>query len=145
MIRLGVLGSTNGTDLQAILDAIESRRLISEVSVVISNKKNAFILERAKKYKVPYHYISHKHIDRETFDGRITSILNRYNVDLVLLIGFMRILSGSFCRAWKGKILNVQKARISRNPRTGEKVNTPQKKTIHFKMSKDLFKKLNND
>ena len=61
MIRLGVLGSTNGTDLQAILDAIESRRLISEVSVVISNKKNAFILERAKKYKVPYHYIKHKH------------------------------------------------------------------------------------
>ena len=107
MIRLGVLGSTNGTDLQAILDAIESRRLISEVSVVISNKKNAFILERAKKYKVPYHYIPHKHIDRETFDGRITSILNRYNVDLVLLIGFMRILSGSFCREWKGKILNV--------------------------------------
>ena len=107
MIRLGVLGSTNGTDLQAILDAIESRRLISEVSVVISNKENAFILERAKQYRVPYHYISHKHIDRETFDGRITSILNRYNVDLVLLIGFMRILSGSFCREWKGKILNV--------------------------------------
>ena len=40
---------------------------------------------------------------------------------------------------------NVQKARISRNPKTGEKVNTPEKKTIHFKMSKDLFKKLNND
>ena len=40
---------------------------------------------------------------------------------------------------------NVQKARISRNPRTGEKVNTPQKKTIHFKMSKDLFKKLNDE
>ena len=40
---------------------------------------------------------------------------------------------------------NIQKARISRNPKTGEKVNTPQKKTIHFKMSKDLFKKLNNE
>ena len=40
---------------------------------------------------------------------------------------------------------NVQKARISRNPRTGEKVNTPQKKTVHFKMSKDLFKKINNN
>ena len=40
---------------------------------------------------------------------------------------------------------NIQKARISRNPKTGEKVNTPQKKTIHFKMSKDLFKKINND
>ena len=40
---------------------------------------------------------------------------------------------------------NIQKSRISRNPRTGEKVNTPEKKTIHFKMSKDLFKKLNNE
>ena len=40
---------------------------------------------------------------------------------------------------------NIQKARISRNPKTGEKVNTPEKRTIHFKMSKDLFKKLNND
>ena len=57
MIRLGVLGSTNGTDLQVILDAIHSKRLISKVSVVVSNKKNAFILERAKKNKIPYYYI----------------------------------------------------------------------------------------
>ena len=78
MIRLGVLGSTNGTDLQVILDAIESKRLISKVSVVVSNKKNAFILERAKKHKIPYYYISHKHIDRETFDGRITNMLKKH-------------------------------------------------------------------
>ncbi len=107
MIRLGVLGSTNGTDLQVILDAIHSKRLISKVSVVVSNKKNAFILERAKKNKIPYYYISHKNIDRETFDGRITNMLKKHSVDLVLLIGFMRILSKSFCLEWKRKILNV--------------------------------------
>ena len=107
MIRLGVLGSTNGTDLQVILDAIHSKRLISKVSVVVSNKKNAFILERAKKNKIPCYYISHKNIDRETFDGRITNMLKKHSVDLVLLIGFMRILSKSFCLEWKRKILNV--------------------------------------
>ena len=107
MIRIGVLGSTNGTDLQAILDAIESKKLKSKLSVVVSNKKKAFILKRAEKHKVPYYYISHKNMNRETFDGKITKILKRYKVDLVLLIGFMRILSKSFCQQWKGKILNV--------------------------------------
>ena len=55
MIRIGVLGSTNGTDLQAILDAIESKKLKSKLSVVVSNKKEAFILKRAEKHKVPYY------------------------------------------------------------------------------------------
>tara|TARA_B100001093_G_scaffold469274_1_gene489884 strand:+ start:160 stop:750 length:591 start_codon:yes stop_codon:yes gene_type:complete len=107
MIRLGVLGSTRGTDLQAILDAIASKQLESKLSVVISNKKTAFILERAKKHKIPYYYISHKNITRETFDRKVTKLLKEHKVDLVLLIGFMRILSKSFCQDWKGKILNV--------------------------------------
>ena len=107
MIRLGVLGSTRGTDLQAILDAIDSKQLKSKLSVVISNKKTAFILERAKKHKIPYYYISHKNINRETFDRKVTKLLKEHKVDLVLLIGFMRILSKSFCQDWKGKILNV--------------------------------------
>ena len=107
MIRLGVLGSTNGTDLQAILDAIELKQLKSKLATVISNKKKAFILKRAEKYRIPSYYISHKNIDRETFDRKVTKILIEHKVDLVLLIGFMRILSKSFCKEWKGKILNV--------------------------------------
>ena len=107
MIRLGVLGSTRGTDLQVILDAIDSKQLKSKLSVVISNKKTAFILERAKKHKIPYYYISHKNINRETFDRKVTKLLKEHKVDLVLLIGFMRILSKLFCQDWKGKILNV--------------------------------------
>ena len=107
MIRLGVLGSTRGTDLQAILDAIDSKLLESKLSVVISNKKTAFILERANNHKIPSYSISHKNINRETFDRKITKLLKKHKVDLVLLIGFMRILSKSFCQDWKGRILNV--------------------------------------
>jgi len=107
MIRLGVLGSTNGTDLQSILDAIKLKQLKSELSVVASNKKKAFILKRAEKYKIPSYYISHQNINRETFDRKVTHVLRNHKVDLILLIGFMRILSKSFCQDWKGKILNV--------------------------------------
>lgn len=107
MIRLGILGSTNGTDLQAILDAIKTKQLKASVSVIISNKKNAFILDRGKKNNIPSFYISHKNMEREKFDNNITTILEKHKVDLVLLIGFMRILSKSFCKKWNEKILNV--------------------------------------
>ena len=107
MIRLGVLGSTNGTDLQAILDAISAGELDADVAVVISNRTGAYILERAEINNVSAFFISHKGKKREEFDGEITAVLKEHSVDLVLLIGFMRILSPEFCRAWQDKILNV--------------------------------------
>ena len=107
MIRLGVLGSTNGTDLQAVIDAILSERLNACVSVVVSNRAGAFILERANNHGVPAFFISHKEKSRENFDKEITIILKEHQVDLVLLIGFMRILSSGFCREWHDRILNV--------------------------------------
>ncbi len=107
MIKLGVLGSTNGTDLQTILDSIASGELIGEVSVVLSNRKNAYILERAKNHNVPAFFLSHKEKLREEFDAEMTAILKEHAVDLVLLIGFMRILSTKFCQEWWDKLLNV--------------------------------------
>ena len=107
MIKLGVLGSTNGTDLQAIFDAIGSGELNAEVSVVVSNQKDAYILERAENHNVPAFYISHKGNSRKEFDLEMTSILKNHNVDLLLLIGFMRILSAEFCREWQDRLLNV--------------------------------------
>jgi len=107
MIRLGVLGSTRGTDLGAILSAINNKKLAAEVSVVISNRENAYILTRAKNHKVPSLFISHKNKSREEFDKNVTTILKQYNVELVLLIGFMRILSAEFCQAWRDRVLNV--------------------------------------
>ena len=107
MIRLGVLGSTRGTDLEAILSAINNKKLVAEVSVVISNRENAYILTRAKNHNVPSLFISHKNKSREEFDKNVTTILKQYNVELVLLIGFMRILSAEFCQAWRDRVLNV--------------------------------------
>ena len=107
MIRLGVLGSTRGTDLEAILSAIKNKRLSAEVSVVVSNRENAYILARAKNHNVPSFFISHKDTSREEFDKNVTTILKQYNVELVLLIGFMRILSAEFCQAWRDRVLNV--------------------------------------
>ena len=107
MINLGVLGSTNGTDLQSILDAIGAGKLDAKVSVVISNRENSYILERAKKHNTPSVFINHKGRIREDFDSEMTNILKEHNVDLILLIGFMRILSSTFCSNWAGKILNV--------------------------------------
>jgi phosphoribosylglycinamide formyltransferase-1 len=107
MIKLGVLGSTSGTDLQTILDSIASSELNGEVSVVLSNRKNSYILERAKNYNVPAIFLSHKEKSREEFDAEMTGILKEHAVDLVLLIGFMRILSAKFCQKWQDRLLNV--------------------------------------
>ena len=106
-LKLGILGSTNGTDLQAILDSISEGELNAEVSVVLSNRKNAYILERAKNYNVPAFFLSHKEKSREEFDAEMTAILKEHAIDLVLLIGFMRILSAKFCQEWQDRLLNV--------------------------------------
>ena len=107
MIKLGVIGSTNGTDLQAVLDAVGSGELNAEVSAVLSNQKNAYILERAENHNIPAVFVSHKGKSREEFDAEMTGVLKEYGVDLVLLVGFMRILSAGFCREWQNKLLNV--------------------------------------
>ena len=107
MIQLGVLGSTKWTDLQAILDSIKSGDLNADVSVVLSNRKNAYILERAENHSVPALFVSHKGKPREEFDSEMTVVLKEHNVDLVLLIGFMRILSAGFCQKWRNRLLNV--------------------------------------
>ncbi len=107
MIKLGVLGSTNGTDLQAILDSIKNKTIDASVNIVVSNQEHAFILERAKTHGVNACFVSHNNKTREEFDREITSLLEEHSVDLILLIGFMRILSQEFCHHWQDKILNV--------------------------------------
>jgi len=107
VIRLGILGSTKGTDLQAIIDAIANNVIDASVEVVISNVEDAYILKRAAKYNIPKVFISHVGKKREVFDTEISDQLKRYKVDLVLLIGFMRILSARFCNTWTNRLLNV--------------------------------------
>ena len=107
MIKLGVLGSTKGTDLQAIINAINSGDLKAQVSVVISDRSKSYILERARLNQIPSFFVSKKNKTRSQFDSEITKLLIKEKVELVLLIGFMRILSAEFCQRWHKKIINV--------------------------------------
>ena len=104
-IKLGVLASTRGTDMQAIIDEIEAGRLEAEISVVISNKEDAPALERARKHGIEAVFVDAK--GREEFDQEVMGILKGKGVDLVLLIGYMRILSTEFVNAYRDKIMNV--------------------------------------
>ena len=107
MIKRGVIGATNGTDLQAVLDASSYGELIAKVSVVISNNEKAHILDRAKNNDIPAVFIPHSGKTRQEFDNEMTAVLKKNQIDLILLIGFMRILSSEFCREWQDRLLNV--------------------------------------
>ena len=107
MIRLGVLGSTNGTDLLPVLEAIKDGHLDASVELVASNNKKALILEKAREHGIDSFFVDHKNKSRESFDKEISERLKEKEVDLILLIGFMRILSGVFVSEWSGKIINV--------------------------------------
>ncbi|ALB01939.1 phosphoribosylglycinamide formyltransferase [Francisella persica ATCC VR-331] len=106
-LNLVILGSTRGTNMQAIIDAIVNKQLNAQISIVISNKQNAYILQRAVQHDIVTKLIISKGVSREQYDELLVSEINKYNPDLILLIGFMRILSPIFIKAFKGKILNI--------------------------------------
>lgn len=108
---LGVLISGRGTNLQAILDAIREGKLDARVGVVISNKANAQGLERAREFGAPTAVIDHKAFDsREAFDRRVLEELNKHEVDVVCLAGFMRLLSPVLVRGFPNRVLNIHPA-----------------------------------
>ncbi len=105
--KLAILGSTRGTDLQAIIEAIEKGRLDASIAVVISNRENAYILERARTNHIAAFHVDGKNKGREAYDHEVSTVLKKHNVELILLIGYMRILSPSFIDAWRNRVLNV--------------------------------------
>lgn len=107
MIRLGVLGSTRGTNLNAIVDAIDRSYLSASIEVIISNKSSALILEKAVKFGIKSEYVNPYGLNREEFDEQLTSLLKQHGIELVVLIGYMRILSPQFVLSWKDKIINI--------------------------------------
>ena len=106
-MRLAVIGSTNGTDLIPIVGAINSGELLASVEVIISNNELSGILKKASAYGIEGHFVCHKNKKRDVFDLEMSEILESKKIDLILLVGFMRILSSSFVDIWGGKILNV--------------------------------------
>ncbi|MBL7054513.1 phosphoribosylglycinamide formyltransferase [Candidatus Woesearchaeota archaeon] len=107
MIRLGVLASTKGTDMPAIIDAIEAKKLNAEIAVVISDKKNAYALDTAKKYNIKAIFLDPKGKEKEEYDKEIHKILQEEKVDLVLLIGYMNLISKWFVKKYENRVMNI--------------------------------------
>lgn len=108
MIRLGVLVSGSGTNLQAIVDAVEAKRLDAEIAVVISNRASAFGLDRAKKHGIPTETVSHRDFaTRDAFDAALVRILQSQRVDWVVLAGFMRIVTATLLDAFPMRVINI--------------------------------------
>ena len=106
-MRLAVLGSTNGTDLVPVVGAERSGSLSASVDVIISNNESSGILKKARHYGIENYFICHKNKKRGVFDFEMSQILENKKIDLILLIGFMRILSPGFVDRRDGKIINV--------------------------------------
>ncbi|MEK6869151.1 MAG: phosphoribosylglycinamide formyltransferase [Nanoarchaeota archaeon] len=107
ILNIGVLGSTKGADLQAVIDAIEAKELNARISVVVSNKEDAYILERARKHNIDAVFMDSKGKEREEFDREVSKELDKHSVDLILAIGYMKILSPWFVNKWKNRIINI--------------------------------------
>ncbi|HEX6764729.1 MAG TPA: phosphoribosylglycinamide formyltransferase [Polyangiaceae bacterium] len=116
-LDLGVLVSGNGTNLQAILDAVRRGSLDARVRCVISNKPEAFALERARKAGVVALSIPHKEFaTREAFDETVLRALRDHGVEWLVLAGFMRVLTPGFLRAFSGRVVNVHPALLPSFP-----------------------------
>jgi phosphoribosylglycinamide formyltransferase-1 len=136
---LAVLISGNGSNLQALIDAVAKKEIQGKICCVISNKKNSLGLVRAKNANIPAFVVeSDKFDNREKFDSALLETLNRYKPNLVVLAGFMRILSPIFVEVFKGKLINIHPSLLPKYPglSTHKKVIQNQDKrhgvTVHF-------------
>ena len=106
-MRLGVLGSTRGTDLHALVEGIQQKKIFASIPIVISNKKEAYILKRATQQGLNSVFVDPSNLSREQYDQEITYYMQKHKIDLIVLIGYMRVLSDEFIRVWRNKIINV--------------------------------------
>jgi phosphoribosylglycinamide formyltransferase-1 len=116
-VSIGVLISGGGTNLQAIIDAIEAGKLDAKIEVVLSNKADAFGLTRARKHGIPTEVLNHKDFtSREAYDEAVVARLRGRDVELVVLAGFMRLLSPMFIKAFSNRIMNIHPALLPSFP-----------------------------
>lgn len=108
MIHIGVLVSGRGTNLQAIINAIHKGKIDGEIKIVISDNPKAYALQRAKKNNIKTQVVYYKqYTNKEEYEQEIIKHLRHYNVDLVVLAGYMRILSPFFVRQFHYRIINI--------------------------------------
>ncbi|HAJ33954.1 MAG TPA: phosphoribosylglycinamide formyltransferase [Candidatus Atribacteria bacterium] len=117
MLNIGVLVSGRGTNLQVIIEAIEEGKIEGRISIVISDNPDAYALKRAKRYNIETQYINFKEFKtREDYDKKIIKSLKEKEIELVVLAGYMRILSSYFIRTYRNKIMNIHPALLPSFP-----------------------------
>ena len=110
-INLGVLASGRGSNLQSIIDAAEEGELDAQVRIVISNNSKAYALERARNHNIPALHLSHKQFETaDEFDSALIETLRNHEVELVILAGYMKLISPKVCEAYRNRILNIHPA-----------------------------------
>ena len=112
MFNIAILSSTRGSHLSSLVAATAT--LPARVALVISDRQDAPILERAKALNVPTLYLDAKNLTREEYALKLDTVLAQHHIDFVLLLGFMRILSGVLTQKWQGKIFNVHPSLLPR-------------------------------
>ncbi|MBA7498939.1 Phosphoribosylglycinamide formyltransferase [subsurface metagenome] len=117
LINIGVLASGRGTNLQAIIEAVKEGIIEGEISIVVSDNLDAYALKRAKQHNIETQYVDFKSFkNREDYDKKIVECLKEKKIDLVVLAGYMRILSPFFINAYKNKIMNIHPALLPSFP-----------------------------
>ena len=139
MFKVVVLLSGEGSNLQAIIDRIDDGEIKAEIVAVISNRADANGLNRAEKSCIPNIVLEHTHFtDREAFDQSLAQIIDSYEPDLIVLAGFMRILSDGFVEKFEGKIINIHPSLLPKykglhtHKRALENGDTEHGATVHF-------------
>ena len=107
MIKIGILASTRATDSQAIIDSINAKKLDAKISIILSNKIDSYALERARIHGITAVFIDSAGKSREAFDVEVAAQLDKYEVNLILLIGYLRILSPWFVSKYMNRTMNV--------------------------------------
>lgn len=141
---IAILISGNGSNLQAIIDAISAKKTSAQIVVVISDQANAYGLERAKKAGIPTKVISQQDFpNHNQFDTELQNCLDQYQPKLIVLAGFMRILGPEFVQHFHGKVINIHPSLLPKFPglkthqRAIDEGETEHGVTIHF-VTEDL-------
>lgn len=115
--RIAILISGRGSNMQAFIDACQAGELSASIALVVSNNPDAAGLEKAAEAGIPTHCINHREYpDRESFDGALVDCLNLHHIDLVILAGFMRILTPVFITPYLGRLLNIHPSLLPKYP-----------------------------
>ncbi|NHB86815.1 phosphoribosylglycinamide formyltransferase [Photorhabdus tasmaniensis] len=139
MKNIVVLISGNGSNLQAVIDACQQNKIRGQICAVFSNTADAYGLRRAKQAAIPAHVVSPKnYADRQTYDQSLKHAIDQYQPDLVVLAGYMRILTPDFVQHYFGRLLNIHPSLLPKYPglhthrKAMENGDTEHGTSVHF-------------